>query len=127
MAKASAELIVISKTYDLVIWGSTHIEKFPRTHRFTLGDRLELRLYRVLELLIRAKYRRDRLELLGEANLELELLRYQFRMAKDLRCLSIDSYGYAARAVNEIGSLVGGWMKASARAAGSGRADEAAR
>ena len=71
MAKASAELVVISKTYDLVIWGSTHIEKFPRSHRFTLGDRLALRLYRVLELLIRAKYRCNRLELLGEANLEV--------------------------------------------------------
>lgn len=37
MAKATAEMLVISKMYDFVIWSSNHIAKFPRTHRFTLG------------------------------------------------------------------------------------------
>jgi hypothetical protein len=72
-----------------------------------------LRLYQVLELLIRAKFSRERVALLQDGNLELELLRFQFRIAKDLKCLSLESYGYAARELNEIGKLVGGWIKAS--------------
>ncbi len=40
MAKATAELAVITKMYDLVIWGCQHVAKFPRSHKFTVGDRL---------------------------------------------------------------------------------------
>ncbi|MDA1053035.1 MAG: diversity-generating retroelement protein Avd [Planctomycetota bacterium] len=116
MAKITTEMKVIEKTYDLVVWSCQHIGKFPRSHRFTLGDRLEQRLYQVLEMLLRAKYDRERLVLLQQANLELELLRFQFRLAKDLKCLSIDSYGSASRSVNEVGKLVGGWIKQSAPA-----------
>jgi len=66
------ELLVITKMYELVVWSANHIVKFPREHRFILGDRLPL---------------------LREINLELELLRFQFRLAKDLKCLSVESYG----------------------------------
>ena len=44
MAKAAAELVVITKMYDLVIWGCQHVAKFPRSHKFTVGDRLATRL-----------------------------------------------------------------------------------
>ena len=113
MAKASAEMLVISKMYDLVIWSCNHIAKFPRAHHFTLGDRLQVRLLTVLEMLIRAKYIRERVEILREVNTELEMLRFLFRIAKDLKCLSLESSGFAARSINEVGQLVGGWIKSS--------------
>ena len=53
MAKAAPEMAVVTKVYDLVIWSCQHIAKFPRSQRFTLGDRLEMRLFDVLEKLIR--------------------------------------------------------------------------
>jgi hypothetical protein len=49
------ELLVISKTYDLVKWSCEHTSRFPRTHRFVLGERIERRLYELLETLIQAK------------------------------------------------------------------------
>lgn len=113
MPKASPELEAITKTYDLVVWSANHVAKFPRAHKFTLGDRLQMRQNELIELLIRAKYTRERESMLRDANLSVELLRFQFRMAKDLKCLSVDSYGYAAKALNEIGRLIGGWIKAS--------------
>ena len=111
--RRDGELVVIEKTYDLLIWSLKHIERFPRCHRYGIGLRLEQRLSAILDLLLRAKYSRDRLGLLQETNVELELLRFQFRSVKDLKCLSIDSYGSAARFVNEIGQMVGGWIRSS--------------
>ena len=111
MPRANSEMMVVTKMYDLVIWSANHVAKFPRSHRFSLGGRLESRLYHVLEMLIRSKFTPDRAPLLREANVELELLRFQFRIARDLRCLSIESYGFAARSVDEVGRLVGGWMR----------------
>ena len=89
--------------------------QFPRNHRFVLGERIERNLYDVLELLIRAKYTKYRQELLDQANLILEILRFQMRLAKDLQCLKVESYGFAAKAVDEIGRLVGGWLKSGSR------------
>ena len=113
MRTTSNELHIINKAYELLIWTANHVAKFPRSHKFTLGDRLQIRMHEVLETLIMAKYRRDRLELLQQVNLQLELLRFQFRAANDLKCLSPSSYGFAARSVNEVGQLVGGWIKTS--------------
>jgi len=81
------ELIVITKTYDLVLWSCNHTSKFPRNHRFVLGERIERNLYNLLETLIAAKYTKNRQRLLEEANLNLEVLRFQMRLAKDLQWL----------------------------------------
>jgi hypothetical protein len=32
------ELIVITRTYDLILWCCNHTSKFPRNHRFVLGE-----------------------------------------------------------------------------------------
>ena len=111
--KSPVEMTVITKAYDLILWSCNHTGKFPRNHRFVLGERIERNLYDLLEILIRAKYTKHRQELLEQANLVLEILRFQIRLAKDLQCLKVESYGFAAKAIDEIGKLVGGWLKAS--------------
>src|SRR5438309_6027552 len=103
------ELIVITKTYDLILWSCHHTSRFPRNHRFVLGERIERNLYDLLEILIQAKYTRNRQILLERANLTLEILRFQMRLAKDLQCLKTNSYAFAAKAIDEIGKLIGGW------------------
>ena len=114
--QAPPELLVVTKTYDLLRWTAGHLPRFPRPYRASLGERLESRLAFVLDRLVRAQYNRDRAGLLREVNLELELLRFWFRLAWHLRCLSTDAYEFATRSVNEIGRMVGGWIR-SGRAA----------
>ena len=53
--KKHEELVVITKTYDLILWSCNHTGRFPRQHRFVLGERLERSLYDLLETLIQAK------------------------------------------------------------------------
>ena len=68
--KKDEELTVITKTYDLILWSCNHTSRFPRNHRFVLGERIERNLYGLLKMLIAAKYTRNRQRLLGEdANL----------------------------------------------------------
>ena len=113
MANAQQELPLIQKTYDLLLWTTNHIVKFPRSHKFSLGDRMERHLYGILENLLRAKFTQDRVELLQTVNLDLEIFRFQLRLARDQKCLSLDSYGFAIQHANEIGQMVGGWWKKS--------------
>lgn len=65
----------------------------------------------VMERLIEAAYSRDKAAILATANLGLEKLRFLFRLALDLRCTDMRRYEFAARAIDEIGRLVGGWLR----------------
>ena len=105
------ELTVITKTYDLILWSCNHTARFPRNHRFVLGERIERNLYELLETLLRAKYQRESSALLDTANLKLEILRFQMRLAKDLQCFKHNSYQFASKAIDEIGRLIGGWAR----------------
>ena len=105
--------------YQLLNWLMPTIAKFPREQRFLLGDRIQATALDVLEALIEATYTRDRRSHLARANLGLEKLRFFFRLAHDQHHLDARRYEHAARAIDEVGRLVGGWAKASA-ASGSG-------
>jgi len=99
--------------YRFLLWVIPALDKFPRSQRFLLGDRIESAALDVLERLIEATYTRERAKLLAEANLGLEKLRFLVRLATDLRHLDRERYEFAARTLDEIGRLVGGWKKAN--------------
>ena len=109
------ELKVIADVYDFMLWFMRHTEKFPRHHRYSLGASMENRLQSILALLLRAKYSKDKSTHLGEANIELEVLRFQVRLAKDLEALPAKSHAHAARVMNDIGRQIGGWLSSKSR------------
>ncbi len=41
--KKTPELVVITKTYDLILWSCNQTSRFPRQRHFVLGDRLKRR------------------------------------------------------------------------------------
>ena len=97
--------------YQFLLWLSPTVEKFPRGHKFTLGDRILGTALDVLECLCDATYTRDRGPHLRRANLGIEKLRFLLRLANDLRMLDRRRYEHAARSLNDIGRLIGGWLK----------------
>lgn len=88
----SDELPIIRAWYEFLVWMIPKIEKFPRDLRFTLGERLEQRILGVLETLIRARYTRNRLPLLEEANTDLDIILSLLRAAHELKALPTRSY-----------------------------------
>ena len=111
--RASDDLLVLTKTYDLLLWYTGHISRFPKQHRYSLGQRIEKHLFRVLESLTAARYERANRRHLEKVNLRLEMLRIQTRLAKDLQCLKGSSYEVAVKSLDEIGRMVGGWLRKS--------------
>ena len=98
--------------YQFLLWLVPTVEKFPRSQKFLLGDRMQGTALDVMERLIDATYSRERRAALAAANLGIEKLRFLFRMASDLRYLDLRRYEHAARSLDEVGRLVGGWRKA---------------
>jgi len=102
---------IFVKTYDLMKWLLQHTQKFPKSQRFVLAQRINEAILNFHDLLIKTTKSSRKLQILFEADYELERLRLYLRLSKDLAILSFDQYEHAARNVVEIGSLLGGWLK----------------
>jgi hypothetical protein len=109
--------VALEKAYQLMLWLMPTVEKFPRSQKFLLGDRIQSAALDIVEGLFEATFTRNRLPVLRAVNLELEKLRLLFRLATDLKFLDPRRYEHAARAIDEIGRLVGGWLRVSRAAA----------
>lgn len=103
--------LVVQKAYDWTLWVIPKAEKFPRCYRFTLGDRLVGSSLELLLHLVDASYQTRNAASLGAAVREVNRVRYLARLAKDLRAISIDGHEFAAKAIDEIGRMTGGWLK----------------
>lgn len=101
----------LEETYRFLLWLLPTVEKFPRNHKFVLGDRIQVTAIGVLEGLIEATYTRNREHVLSKVNLGIETLRFLIRLSADLKCMDRRRYEYAARSLNGMGRLVGGWIK----------------
>lgn len=75
----------LEKMYQFMLWLVPAVERFPRSQKFLLGDRIQATALDVLEHLIEATYTRGRARLLAEANIKPKSLRLLFRSMYDLR------------------------------------------
>jgi hypothetical protein len=105
----------VQRAYDLALWLVRKVEKFPRSFRFNVGDRLSARALDMLEALVESVYSTDKSRALEQANRRVNSLRFLLRLAADLKLLGADSHEFAAAGLEEIGRMIGGWRKAAAR------------
>ena len=105
------ELSIIQKTHDLIKYYVPVIERFPKIHKFTVGDRIINQLYNLLESLIKAKYATKKLNHLINLNVQLDILRHQTRLALDFQLIPLKRYQYLSQQIDEIGTELGGWIK----------------
>jgi hypothetical protein len=108
--------VAVGRTYDFVLWLLPKVEGFPRSYKFTVGDRLSACGLDILMLLVEAAYSAKKDDLLSEAIRKINSTRYLLRLAKDMKLMSLESWAFAVEHVDEIGRMAGGWLK-STRAA----------
>lgn len=105
------ELIIFTKTYDFALWLMKHTEKFPKSARFSVSARIENKILEFLECIVTANRLKNKYERLNSADNVLENLRILIRLSKDMQFVNLRSYEYAVRQMDEIGRLLGGWLK----------------
>ena len=117
MSRVTQQLPIIQKTYDLVLWLTPKIGRFPRDQKFLLGDRIQNGLLDFLGLLVEAEFTGRKLPVLKRANVEFERVRLLLRMSNDLKLPGKGGYRFSSAQVMEIGRMLGGWMKQQSAAA----------
>lgn len=119
MGSSSRESPAFVKAYDLLKWLLPATAKFPKQQRFVLARHIEEAAFAVHRGLLRAG--RGEPGGLAEADLQLATLRTHLRLSCDLRFFSVAQYEHAARLVDELGRLVGGWQRQAAGARSAGQ------
>ena len=102
---------VLTKLDDFMVWFLPKIEKFPRNYKFLFGDRIIHIQLDLMEHLIEAYYQKNKLPNLRAANLEIEKLRHLMQICTKLKFISVDQLEFATRALNDVGGMVGGWIR----------------
>ncbi|MDX2246560.1 MAG: diversity-generating retroelement protein Avd [Bacteroidia bacterium] len=109
---ANQETLVL-KAYDLIKFTIPTLNRIPRNQKFVFGDRLQNHLSDLMEMLIEAHYapKEQKYPILLRINIQIEKIRYFFRLGHDLNFYSTGHLGLLAERLDEIGRRVGGWMK----------------
>ena len=113
----SEEMVIFTRSYDLLLWLLPRAEKFPKAQRFVVTKRLQDALLDFQEAIFDANVRRgaERLSHLQSADAHLNKLRLYLRLAHEWGWLNAGQYQHVSQRVVEIGKLLGGWIKQSER------------
>ncbi len=108
---ATQEFLVIKRGYDFAKWLLQHTGKFPKSSRFSVAVKLENGALDFIELTTVANLRKDKLPLLKQADEILAKLKLLFRLSYEMRFINLISYEHGSKRLNEMGRLLGGWIK----------------
>ena len=111
MDVSSKDLPIFIKWMDFVKWLLVTTDGFPKKTRFTFSDRVTNLAFEIIEDLVEARYSKNKGYALKRINMNLEKLRIFIRLCYECRFLSKKSYEYAAYSINEVGKMLGGWIK----------------
>lgn len=100
------------KTYDFLLWLIPLTLKFPKSQRFLLAERLSGMVLDFYDLILEAVIdSTTQVEYLKKADKLLNKIRLYIRLSHDLHCISLGQFEFAARSLDEIGRLLGGWQR----------------
>lgn len=107
------DMIILARTFDLLVWLGPRTERFPKNFRHTITQRLMDTTLDFQETLFHALHQggTTRQKHLRTADAHLDLLRFYLRLVHQLRWLNDGQYRHVSEMVAEIGRLLGGWMK----------------
>jgi len=106
---------LFTRTYDFLLWLIPQVQKFPRAHRFGVAERIQRLALDFQDAIIAAgkSKKNTRFDKLAEADIHLEQLRLWMRFARDNQLITLRQFEHAARSMNEVGRLLGAWIKQS--------------
>jgi hypothetical protein len=107
------DMIILTRTFDLLAWLLPKVERFPRSYRSTVSQRMMDAALDFQEALFEAQSQggSTRQKHLRQADAALNKLRLYLRLAHHWHWLNHGQYRHVSAMVAELGRLLGGWMK----------------
>ncbi|WP_337998930.1 diversity-generating retroelement protein Avd [Desulforamulus reducens] len=99
------------KVEDMIVYGYTALRQFPKSEKHTLAADIKQSMYRLLSLVITTNKKYYKKTTMQELDVELDFLRSLVRLSMQLKFLPFKKYELWAGMLNEIGRMIGGWLK----------------
>jgi len=115
------DMVILTRTFDFLDWLIPHTLNFPRSQRFVVTKRLQDAALDFYECVLDANHRQGaaRLEKQRQADAALDKVRQYLRLAVRWQWLSQGQHRHAAMLAAELGRLLGGWIKQTAKKIGT--------
>lgn len=109
------DLPIFKKVYDLYKVFHSYRKTVPKQDRHTLWQRADIIILDLLEILITAINlpKNHKLPFLEKASSKLTIIRILFRLSYETKVIDNRRYLTLQEYINEIGKMLGGWIKAS--------------
>ena len=107
------DIPIFTKLYDFYKNLTQAITTFPKTKRYTLGQKLDNLTLEIFELLFSIPTTSNRITVLQQISIKLDLLKVLLGLAKDSQALTNKSYLELQEMLQEIGKMLGGWIRAT--------------
>ena len=106
---------IFKKTYELYKEFYGLRNSVPRPDRYTIWQRCENLILDILENILWASQlsRAEKLPVLEKSSLRLNFLRVFLRLCKEIKVLDSRKYILFEEDVDEIGRMLGGWIKST--------------
>jgi geranylgeranyl pyrophosphate synthase len=96
----------------LAIYIETIVKDFSRYHKYTIGADLRNSSKKILLLIARANYAKDKKERLLEVRDNIEEVKTLIRISKELKAFhSFKSFEYVSRLTIDVARQCEGWLK----------------
>lgn len=104
-------MIIQDKLRQLAAYERAVLLQFPRTERHSICQDIRMTTRNIQRLICRCKKKYYKKTTLEDIDIELDLLRELIAESYESRYINVHKYEVLSRKVNEIGKIVGGWMK----------------
>lgn len=106
-------LPVFKAGYDLLIELFGVSTKLSREYKYTVGEELKKGMLTVLKNIYKANLTQDKLLCISTAREEIELVRLQVRLLKDLRQLNLTQQVHLNQKIELVSRQLAGWEGAT--------------
>ena len=112
------DIPIFKKAYELYKQFHDIRNKAPKQDRYTIFQKCESILLEVIEGILKASQlsKSVKLPVLNETSIKLSLLRVFIRLMKDTKSINLKNYALMEESVDEIGRMLGGWIKSTKEA-----------
>lgn len=94
------------------VW-QQYLPHFPKSHRFTLGSKIDVVFLDSIEACFLASYAsgQKKLEFVDASIVKTDLTKLLLQLAWEVRALDTNKYSHVSELLNEIGRMLGGWKR----------------
>lgn len=106
-------LLIERKVKNMISYSNIYTKHFPKHEKFVLGESIRKLTYELLELVVIINKKFHKKTDISQLNVKHEVLRQMINISFELGYATQKSYHHLSLLIDEIGKMIGAWIKKS--------------